>query len=506
MQSESYRRVFLVSFSVVPAPDRHGVQVHNLIKALAPRYTVDVMTLRAGDLGYVEKYHKTRMLRVPVGDSPLLEQVRTFRRAVRRQVEGNDYDVIHFRSAFGGLPVCELRDYLDAKLIFELAISPRAQPRPANADLAADILEAERLCLEKADQIVVHSQSARQYLLREGIERDAAVVPQGADVDLFDWEEAPASADPQVLCISRLGPGRGIRTLIRAFKEVLSHTSARLILVGRVEERFDHTLQESIRKLGLTGAVQILGPVEHEDLPRLIALAQICVTPACPDLDRQPVAGLQPQVLEYMACRKPVIAPLSPLMHEVAGASGCFTFFHHGSAGDMATAITRMIQKPELGEKLAEAAYRRVRESFTASGSRRQMLSMYRKLLPESEVLAGRPGLDAVPGVMEADPQTTTARRFQQFHDTATHPGPPGSITVTPTSKARSETHSDTWELVLPDLNEDSEITGEIEAREGGGVEIDETDFVAAGELLPQDPETEGKEEGTRPDIPGKPG
>src|SRR5215213_8942906 len=129
-------RVLVVSFSVVPGPDRHGVQVLHVLKAIANRFTVDVLTLRLGDLAYVERFHKTRMLRVPVPDAPLGEQLESFRRAVRRQVEGAEYDVIHFRDGWSGLAVVERARRLGARTVFELARSTLGEPRPADARLA----------------------------------------------------------------------------------------------------------------------------------------------------------------------------------------------------------------------------------------------------------------------------------------------------------------------------------------------------------------------------------
>src|SRR6478752_5149805 len=73
-------RLLIVSFSVCPAPDRHGVQLLNVLKALAGRYQVDVLTIKTGELPFVEKFMKTRMLRVPVGQGALGEQVDAFRR------------------------------------------------------------------------------------------------------------------------------------------------------------------------------------------------------------------------------------------------------------------------------------------------------------------------------------------------------------------------------------------------------------------------------------------
>ena len=51
------------------------------------------------------------------------QQIRAFRRAVRRQIEGSDYQIIHCRDIFGGFPVCKMADYHEAKVVLELARS-----------------------------------------------------------------------------------------------------------------------------------------------------------------------------------------------------------------------------------------------------------------------------------------------------------------------------------------------------------------------------------------------
>src|SRR6478609_5254530 len=119
-------KLLIVSFSVCPAPDRHGVQLLNVLKALAPRYSVDVLTLRAGTMPFQERFMKTRMLRVPVV-GPLPEQVDMFRRAIRRQLEGEEYDVVHLRSAWGGQAV--LSGIQSGRFVYEVARSTEGEPR-----------------------------------------------------------------------------------------------------------------------------------------------------------------------------------------------------------------------------------------------------------------------------------------------------------------------------------------------------------------------------------------
>ena len=45
------------------------------------------LTVRGGDQAYVEQFRKTRMLRVPVSSGSVVDQIESFRRALRRQLE-----------------------------------------------------------------------------------------------------------------------------------------------------------------------------------------------------------------------------------------------------------------------------------------------------------------------------------------------------------------------------------------------------------------------------------
>src|SRR5579859_3160454 len=143
-------RLLIVSFSVCPAPDRQGVGLRNLIKALASRYQVDVLTIKAGELAFVERFMKTRMLRVPVGTGSLSEQAQAFRRAIRRQLEGEEYDLVHLRSAWGGRAVIAADP---TKLVYEVARSTEGEPRAADSRLAARLADEEKACLERADLV-----------------------------------------------------------------------------------------------------------------------------------------------------------------------------------------------------------------------------------------------------------------------------------------------------------------------------------------------------------------
>ncbi len=255
-------RLLIVSFSVCPAPDRHGVGLLNVLKALAGRYSVDVLTLRpaSGELPFVERFMKTRMLRVPVGHGPLGEQVEAFRRAIKRQLEGEEYEVVHVRSAWGGRAVLQ-GVQAPMKVVYEVARSTEGEPRAADAQLAASLAEEEAECLTHADLVLVPTENARGHLLKTD-PRDGRVfvVPPGVDIDHFDWEPAPSGdASHKIVYAGRISAGRGVRLLLGAVELVKQRRPIKLTLAGPVDESFQPLLDEAIARGGLGDDVELLG-------------------------------------------------------------------------------------------------------------------------------------------------------------------------------------------------------------------------------------------------------
>jgi len=402
-------KLLIVSFSVCPAPDRHGVQLLNVLKALAPRYTVDVLTIRAGTMPFQERFMKTRMLRVPVASSTgaLPEKVDMFRRAIRRQLEGEDYDVVHLRSAWGGRAALA---GTTGRLVYEIARSPEGEPRAADEALGEALAAEEQMCLERADLILAPTETARDVLTTRGLGARVEVVPPGVDIDQFDWEPtAQFDRAPRILYAGRIGGGRGLRTLLRALQIVRRRRPVKLVLAGAVDDGFAPLLDEAIADAELDDDVERLGAIEHDDMPRVIAQASVCVAPAAPDSER-PLASFPTKLLEYMACRRAVVAPRRPAVQEVITHGVDGLLFEPGDEMDLARQVGRLLDDAALRERLAEAGYDRVRARHPASAARRRLLEAYARLLPPSEWAAPKAAvtpIDALP----SRPDTTTSRR-----------------------------------------------------------------------------------------------
>lgn len=489
------QRVLVVSFSVVPASDRQGVAIETVIKALAPRFHVDVLTIRSAEMGYVERYRRTRMLRVPVGGGNRLEQVEAFRRAVRRQLEGAEYDLIHFRSAYGGVPVCQLREYLDCKLVYELALTSSTEAGLTDAQTLEALRTDERFCLAHADLILAPSAQAALALQTRGTSCPVAVVPPGVDLDTFDWEPAVPQPIRRIAYAGRLGPARGLRTLVQAFATVQRYMDSHLVLVGPVDPGFGEELTALASSLGLAGRVHLLGEVDHEEIPRILAMADVCVCPFAPDAT-MPLAPVPLKLLEYLACRRPTVAVDQPVVRELLGDAEAVRLVKPGDSNELASAILQLLSEPHRAEALASTGYRHVRRHYSASAARRALLTAYGRVVPVGANLWGH-GAVVQPITGSAAPGRSSTDRF---HDTQ-HDDRHFPVTVTPTGDAtlqKASARPEPWVLLKPDTSADFRSPvqhGEIST---------DPEFVAAGSFLTGSAQDRGSAAVARPDTDPK--
>jgi glycosyltransferase involved in cell wall biosynthesis len=394
--------------AALPAPDRHGAELRNVVKALAPRFQVDVMAVKGAEQSVVERYLTARVLRVPTGPGASLRaQIDSFRRAVRRQLEGDDYEVIHLRDAWGGLPVCERRWDMPTRIVYDVALSPHGEPPAADGELEQALSQSEAYCLERADLVLVRTETARRALEHAGCRR-VAVVPPGVDVDHFDWEPEPEGERPILLYAGRIAPGRRVRLLLEAAASLRSQVDLEVWLCGPVDPSLRGPLDDTVRALRLTGHVRELGPVEHDDMPRVIARATVCVCTGAPDPAERPLAGPPTKILEYMACRRAVVAPNRPSVAEVLRHGEEGLLFSPGDAHDLEACLRRLLYEPMLRREMADAAYQSVRARYPASATRRRLIEEYSTIVSPASfreiASAGALPCDALPARADTTP------------------------------------------------------------------------------------------------------
>ena len=388
-------RVLLTGFCAVPGPRRAGVQLRHVIRALTPLHSVDLLVVREGDQAYVERQGSVRVLRVPTHEADLRSQIQAFQRALKRQLDGADYDVVHCRDSWSGIPVLEARSRLGYAMVYDLARSPLGEST-AEPELDAQYARDEDACLLAADLVLAPTPAAVKALAGRGKPERVVLSPLGVDVDRFDWEDPPTGGPPRILYVGTIDPGRGVRVLVRAMAAIIREVDARLVLAGAMAPRFEQSLRESIRELGLADKVEIVAPVDHDQLPALLATATVCVVPAAADLTPSPTVVFPTKLLEYMACRRAVVAPRRETLAQVVENNREALLFEPGDPIDLARKVLRLLGEPLLRNRIAQNAYERVRREFTASATRRALRSAY-NLLSERFAVPDLDGADEAP-------------------------------------------------------------------------------------------------------------
>ena len=361
-------RVLVAGLCAVPAPRRAGVQLRHVIRSLSAHHEVDVLVVREADQPHVERRDSVQILRVPSPELIPSARIDAFRRALHRQLDGAEYDVVHCRDAWSGLAALEARGCSGFAVIYDLSRSPLGDP-----DLDAQYARDERACLAAADVVLVPTPAALEAL-DGGARGRARLSPLGVDIDRFDWDEPPNAGPPCVLFVGELDAARGALVLVRAMAAVVREFDARLVLAGPLAASFDRDLRRAIEELGLAGAVERIGAIEHDRVPELIASATLCVVPAADS----PVCPTK--LLEYLACRRAVVAPRRDVVARVVADDREALLFDPGDPSDLSRKILRLLEAPLLRDRLAHGGYERVRREFTASAARRAVRAVYDEL------------------------------------------------------------------------------------------------------------------------------
>ncbi|MDQ3369400.1 MAG: glycosyltransferase family 4 protein, partial [Myxococcota bacterium] len=355
------------------------MQLRHVIRALTPLHTVDLLVVREGEQAYVERQGSVRVLRVPTQESDLRSQIQAFQRALKRQLDGADYDVVHCRDSWSAIPVLEARQRLGYAVVYDLTRSPLGETT-FDAELDAQYVRDEEACLGAADLVLAPTPAAVKSLQSRGSPDAASRIvlsPPGVDVDRFDWDEPPQAGPPRLLYVGSIDPGRGVRVLVRAMAAIVREVDCRLTIAGSMAPKFDQPLRDSIRELGLTDKIELLAPVDHDQLPALYAQATVCVVPAAADLTPNPTVVYPTKILEYMACRRAIVAPRRETVAQVVENNREALLFEPGDPIDLARKVLRLLGEPMLRERIAQHAYERVRRDFTASAARRALRSAY---------------------------------------------------------------------------------------------------------------------------------
>jgi glycosyltransferase involved in cell wall biosynthesis len=181
---------------------------------------------------------------------------------------------------------------------------------------------------------------------------------------------------PVAVAVGRLRPPKALDVLIRAASRVKAEVPAfRVVIAGEGEE--EPRLRALIRDLGLEETVFLVGRMEPDTIPDLLAAAGIAVSSS--SSEGSPLA-----IMEYMASARAIVATrvggVPDLIRD--GTEGLLV--EPGDERALAGATLRLLRDPALRRDLGQAAKERQRREFSLRAFQARVEDLYVELYERS--------------------------------------------------------------------------------------------------------------------------
>jgi glycosyltransferase involved in cell wall biosynthesis len=225
-------------------------------------------------------------------------------------------------------------------------------------------------CLEHSDAVVALTRSWASTLESRARIRRLRVIPNTPDLLDIRQRNGPGER-PLLLYLGHLERSKGLFELVGAVARLRSrHPDVQLVLAGLGPAADD--LRRDAERLG--AAVEFTGWVDDDEKAELLAAATCLVLPSYQE-------ALPLVVLEAMAAGVPVVASHVGGIPDTIrdGVDGLLV--PPGDADSLASALTRILDEPELAQRLADTASRRVEELYTPASLARRTATLYDEVL-----------------------------------------------------------------------------------------------------------------------------
>jgi glycosyltransferase involved in cell wall biosynthesis len=238
-----------------------------------------------------------------------------------------------------------------------------------------------------SDFVVCPSNYVRNLLLSNGLMvRKGVVVYNSIDVGWFDQAQETSvskveeafynfadSGVPNVVCVARLEPGKGIEYLLAAAKKVLKKTAVNFLIIGDGSMKAE--LQEQAHTLGINKNVFFSGWIANNHIPFVLHnIADVCVLPSLKEL-------LPFFVLESMTAAKPVVSTLVGGIPEVIADGWNGYLVPPGDFESLANALIEILGHSERSEQMGINGRRSVENGLNVDSAVSKLETLYEMAL-----------------------------------------------------------------------------------------------------------------------------
>lgn len=244
---------------------------------------------------------------------------------------------------------------------------------------------AESWLIRRASLVTSPSQALRVSLNGELGTCSLAVIPNPVDIDHFKPNSASVAVNsqPNVLCVGRPRPIKGIHVLAQAMPAIWQQVpEARFTFLpapmgtggGAPREAY----REFLGSLMEDARVRILDPVSRAQLPEIYRGSTICVVPSLWE-------GFGYVAAEAMACGVPLVATRAGGLAEIVEDHQSGVLVEPDSADQLAQAIVTIANDQEFAAQVGAAGRRRIIDQFASASIAQRMADVYREVISSNE-------------------------------------------------------------------------------------------------------------------------
>ena len=263
-----------------------------------------------------------------------------------------------------------------------------ASIRDAGAYMTKTKIRALKFVCSLADCVLANSDAGRNWLIEQGVkEEKIEVIPNGIVLpprrERGSWLSAvrkefgiPAGT-PVCACVGRLVSGKGIEFYLRAARIVLERGwDVRFLMIGAggPQKNYRSEVETLAQQLMVDHRVIFTG--QRQDVPDILRDVDIVVHPSLTE-------GLSNVILEAMAGCIPVVATRVGGNPELVedGRTGFLVPVENSE--EIANAICRLLDQPEMAHAFGERARRRVVDEFSIDRMLSKTEALYLRLLEQ---------------------------------------------------------------------------------------------------------------------------
>lgn len=272
----------------------------------------------------------------------------------RSLLKKNKYDLTH---SFFTVPCGALSWY--ASLFFKLPyiVSLRGSDVPGYSErfdkLYKFLLPLVKAIWKSADKVIANSQGLKELAEKAYSKKIIGVIMNGVDTEKFNPDKYIDSRKEnrnnfKIICGTRVTPRKGFRYLIEAVERMReSGEDVSLDIIGDGNEKEE--LELLVQKKNLKESISFIGVVDHDDVPKYLAEADVFVSPSLNE-------GMANAMLEALAMGLPLVATNIGGTKELVDDGKNGLIIRTEDVDDLVEKITQIMRDSELRGEMSKAS------------------------------------------------------------------------------------------------------------------------------------------------------